>query len=244
MGSLIKYEFRKLLNIKFIILVLTGIFQVMFLVGMAAKSISFLCISSVLVLFCAIISISVLAILTIRVLSKEFNTKQGYMLFMTPNSSYKILGAKIVESVITIFGFGALFILLEFIDVKMLTEKNLLSVVFVELESENFWANAGGIALNVISILFNVVAIVAIAFLAVIVSATLLNGKKYSGLLSFGLFLVINFIVSDVITRISTAFNLADDMCAISIFICVACTIVSVIIYYIGAWLMENKLSI
>ena len=126
----------------------------------------------------------------------------------------------------------------------MLTEKNLLSVVFVELESENFWANAGGIALNVISILFNVVAIVAIAFLAVIVSATLLNGKKYSGLLSFGLFLVINFIVSDVITRISTAFNLADDMCAISIFICVACTIVSVIIYYIGAWLMENKLSI
>ena len=243
MGSLIKYEFRKLLNIKFIILVLTGVFEVMFLVGFAAKNESILCTAIALLFFCTIISISVLAILAIRVLSKELNTKQGYMLFMTPNSSYKILGAKIIESAISIFAFGAFFILLGLFDINLLSDNKLFNAI-IDGDAIIFLTDSSGLVLNAVAILFNVITIVIIAFLAVIVSAALLNGKKYNGLLSFGLFLIINFIVSDSMTRLSVLLNLTEDKSAISIFICVACTVLSVLIYYISALIMDKKLSV
>ena len=39
---------------------------------------------------------------SVNVLHRDLNTKQSYMLFLTPKSSYQILGAKILENGISI----------------------------------------------------------------------------------------------------------------------------------------------
>ncbi|MDA3847147.1 MAG: hypothetical protein PF505_11495 [Vallitaleaceae bacterium] len=97
MLNLLKYEFLRRKNV----LAITGIFmviaEIIILLGINKRG-ALLGVAIVLILL-MIIGVTVLIFAeAIRSYSTDLNQKQGYMLFMTPNSGYKILGSKMINN--------------------------------------------------------------------------------------------------------------------------------------------------
>ena len=75
----------------------------------------------IFLVMCTIFGVIYIGIESVNVLHRDLNTKQSYMLFLTPKSSYQILGAKILENGISIIMAGAFFAALAAIDVTVAT---------------------------------------------------------------------------------------------------------------------------
>ena len=124
MKNLIKYEFRKTLFVKLILLALTGAAELVFLFGLLrgedSNAIPF---GIVLLTMLAIAGITFIGIHSALSLYRDLTTKQSYMLFLTPRSSYQILGAKIVENGLSILISGAFFAVLGYIDIQLLLKQ-------------------------------------------------------------------------------------------------------------------------
>ena len=250
MLNLIKYEFRKSWFVKGIILAITAIFEVIFLIGMASDNedmlgfgVSFLALTAV----CALFLIGVLGIITLH---KDLNTKQSYMLFMTPNNSYKILGSKMIENAISIFIAGLFYIALAIADITAWAAKSDELKGVIELINyllgEDYAIDAPSFALSSMSFIVGWIYVITIGFFAVVISATLLNGRKFNGLISFIIFLaivIISGIISDSLLEAIVGYSWGYSTEQI-IFNFVYNICLSVGFYAISAWLMDNKLSV
>ncbi len=247
MFNLLKYELRKTIGLKGIILILVAIMQVAFLIGLYGEYDNMLVISIFGLTFGTFASLIVIGLYSIFLLSKDLNTKQSYMLFMTPNNSYKILGAKVIENSLSIIITGAFFILLGAIDISLGFAKygslediiEFFNYFLTDLQQITPETVIASVSNGIISWIF----IVTTAFFAVVLCATLFNGKRHNGLLSFIVFIVLNSLVSYVIGKIlgpsdvniTVAYNLT--MIAIHL-------VLSVVMYFVTAWIMDNKLSV
>ena len=120
MMKLMKYEIRKTMMVKWIILGIAALLEVAFLIGLWADKNEMLAVSVVLLVLLAFGSILVIGLGSILTLHRDMNTRQSYMLFMTPNSSYRILGAKVLENGISIMLTGIFFFALGALDVTLL----------------------------------------------------------------------------------------------------------------------------
>ena len=131
MFKLLKYEFRKTWYTKAILLVLTLIAQAAFLIGIFFDKDETLGLSVASLVMLATFGIMVIGLVSLIVFHQDLNTKQSYMLFMTPNSSYKILGAKALENGLSVFLSGVFFALLGLADISILVahEGDLMAVV-------------------------------------------------------------------------------------------------------------------
>jgi hypothetical protein len=125
------------------------------------------------------------------------------MLFMTPNSCYSILGAKVLECGISILLTGAIFFALGALDITLLFARNgelkaLWDWVRELLSSITFNGRPllGDIRLrSLLSVSFSLLSgwllTVTTIYLAVVISSALLNGKRFSGVISFVIFLIL-----------------------------------------------------
>ena len=102
MKHLMKYEFRKTLIAKLIILGTTAVLEILFLLGLYTKHDSLAGYSTIMLTMLAFGGVLFIGLQSVMTLHRDMNTKQSYMLFMTPNSSYKILGAKVLENGLSI----------------------------------------------------------------------------------------------------------------------------------------------
>ena len=78
MLRLLKYELRKTMMSKLILLGVTLIAQVIFLTGLWGKKDVTLAIGAALLFFIAVTGIALMGILSLATLHKDMNTKQGY----------------------------------------------------------------------------------------------------------------------------------------------------------------------
>ena len=205
MKNLFKYEFRKTLPTKLIILGITAIAQLVFLVGLWQESDKTVAIGVALLVLIATFGIMVIGLQSVLTLHRDMNTKQSYMLFMTPNSCYKILGAKMLENLLSMtigglffFGLGTLDIALlfnEYVRIDDLLEglQDILMVFGYDINID-----AGYMACFTFGMLSGWFSVVTTAFFADVVSSALLNGKKYNLLLSFVFFLILSYLVGQV----------------------------------------------
>ena len=120
MLKLIGYEFRKSWIAKAILLGITALLEVVYVVGLLTSDEATITIAAALLFMIATSGILVIGLMSVVVLHRDMNTRQGYMLFMTPNSCYKILGAKVLENGLSILVAGAFFTLLGALDVTLL----------------------------------------------------------------------------------------------------------------------------
>ena len=120
MLRLLKYELRKTLSTKMILLAVTFVAEAVFLIGFWGKKDDTLAIGAVLLFFIAIIGVGLMGILSLVTLHRDMNTRQGYMLFMTPNSCYRILGAKVLECGLSILLAGAFYLALGLLDFSII----------------------------------------------------------------------------------------------------------------------------
>ena len=122
MLKLLKYEIRKGLMLK---LVLFGIFALLeggFLYGCLGGRSDTTVLCATLLFIEGLFGVMALGVQSMMTLHRDMNTKQAYMLFMTPRNSYAILGAKLLESVFSILVASALCVGTAFLDAQLITQ--------------------------------------------------------------------------------------------------------------------------
>lgn len=91
MLKLMKYELRKTAFSKLVLLVITAVAEIAFLIGVFWKKDNILAMGIIFLVMCTIFGVIYIGIESVNVLHRDLNTKQSYMLFLTPKSSYQIL---------------------------------------------------------------------------------------------------------------------------------------------------------
>ena len=247
MKNLIKYEFRKTWNTKLIILVITACAELAFLIGLYLDNENFWSISAVALTFLAFGGVLFIGIQSILTMHQDMNTKQGYMLYMTPNSCYKILGGKVIENGLSIFVAGAFFFALGVLDVALLFGhygqlNQLMEFVTdfmkqLQIETVLDWRLFFALTLN---FLCGWLCTVMTAYLTDVVATCLLNGKKHNGWISLLLFILLTWGIASLQQACTKglAWKMAFYWDAV---IAVAC---SAVMYYATAFLMDRHLSV
>ena len=247
MGALLKYEFRKTWFSKAILLAVTGLIQVFFLISIARRAESHIGTSVLILFLAAVMGTMYIGIESMLLLQRDLNTKQSYMLFMTPNSTYKILGAKVLENALSLFLCGLFFGTLALIDGQILLKYLEMDQSVIDYIAS--FLNGFGLELDLSrqtmgSLLFLALAdwlqVVVSAFLAIVVSATFMSGKKLSGLVSFALFIGIRLLVNYLMGLLPALAINAKTY----IFQGVLCLVISGLLYVITALIMDKKLSV
>jgi len=253
MKSLLKYEFRKTWMAKLIVLGITAVAELAFLIGLALENNdktgnNLLMISIPLLMMIAMFGVIFIGIQSVLTLHRDMNTKQGYMLYMTPRNSYQILGAKFLENGLSIVLASAVFFLLGMLDVSLLFGKygeldRLWDIVNQMLKTLNSQIdlNAGAFLVLTVSMLASWLATVAMAYLADIVSSALLNGKKMNMLITFILFILLSVLMNWLQYRFQGQNISVSDMLLIRAGIAF---LYSVVMYFLSAYMMDHYLSV
>ena len=234
MFKLMKYELRKQAFSKLIILIYASINGSE---TTLAKSLGILTVLG----FGSILFVSFESILTY---SNDLKTKCSYMLFMTPNNSYTIVGAKVLSAAAQIILTAAAFVALAFVDFAVLTARfDELSHLFDRLQEVfHLEIEASDVILNVSTVVIGWISVIIFAFLAITISTTLLSNKRGKGIVSVIIFLIVNWGLSKIIQTVlgSTIFLTKQDA-LISMLI----TLCGVIIAYIAtSYMLEEKVSL
>lgn len=152
-------------------------------------------------LFSGLLSVGLFILFSVDVImmySQDINKKTGYMIFMTPNSGYAIITSKVITALLEGVGMLLFFILAVTINGFVIFGPEVLYEI-------NFW-NIDIPYKEIISILFvflSAFLLFAIQFLLTIYSAitirkSVLSNVKFKGLISFGIFLLINYVVDKI----------------------------------------------
>ena len=246
MLRLLKYELRKTQLSKLILFAVTVVAQAVFLAGLWGNRDNILATGAVLLFFIAIIGIAMMGILSVATLHKDMNTRQGYMLFMTPNSCYKILGAKVIECGLSILIAGAFFFALGWLDFSLLLGKGANQQIWdmfrdmVRMINDKLTLDAGHISALVFSMLASWLCTITTAYLADVVSSSLLNGKKGNGFVTFLLFLALNWAISKLLSLVPSSLSVITVMVIQG----AAALVLAGVMYVITARLMEKYLSV
>ena len=244
MLKLMKYELRKTWFTKAILLAVTAAVEAFFLYGLYGEKEDMAAGGAFILLLLAFGGVLVIGLESVITLHRDMNTKQSYMLFMTPNSCYKILGAKVLECSLSILLIGALDLSLVF------AKQGELSLLWDQIREfiSNFSVNGRPITIDlptmatvVFSLLSGWIALITSAYLADVISAALLNGKKMNGVISFVLFLVINWGITRLIVLLTASIteNIPAMLAGGGLDLFFAA-----VMYYVTALIMDKYLSV
>ena len=246
MLKLMKYEFRKTAFSKFILIAITVVAELAFLLGIFLKKDNLLSMGIMFLFLCAVIGIAYIGLESVIVLQRDLNTKQSYMLFLTPHNSYEILGAKVLENGISILITGVCFVLLAALDFSVAIlyiggVKEMMDMVnsFLNI-SMNIVLDPIQLCLIFFTTLASWLVYIVNADLAVILSATVLAGKRGSGVAAFVIFLILSWVFGTCLDHLPVPENM-DIQYIIYI---LASLLISAGLYVVSGWVMEKKLSV
>jgi len=217
MLKLLKYEFlrrRKVIAMTAAFMVLA---EVIILLGINKRG-ALLGVAIVLILL-MVIGVTVLIFAeAIRSYSTDLNQKQGYMLFLTPNSGYKILGSKMIINGITLLVFSTvtfLFMYLNFLYAKGLYFTNSTGEFkqIVDALGEIYGgAIPGPLAIFLLYMvqLIEWFGYIMVAILAITLRKTLFAQSRHGGLLSFVVFIIVYGIMQTINFFILAGYGLAN----------------------------------
>ena len=246
MLRLLKYELRKTLSTKLILLAVTCVAEAVFLIGFWGKKDDTLAIGAVLLFFIAIIGVGLMGILSLVTLHRDMNTRQGYMLFMTPNSCYRILGAKVLECGLSILLAGAFYLALGLLDFSIILGEDSAKEIW-DMINRTIQAFNGKIVLDaphISTLVFSMLACwlctVTTAYLSDVISSSLLNGKKGGLLITFVIFLVLNYAISQLLRLVPSSIGVIPTL----LWQGVIALALAAVMYVVTARLMEKYLSV
>ena len=253
MRELLKYEMRKTRVMKLIALGITAVAELIFLIALLARSKEgntdeILGICAVLLVFITFGSLMLIGIQSIVTLHRDMNTKQGYMLYMTPRSSWQILGAKMLENGLSLALTGGFFFLLGLLDVTLLLSRlgqlaeiwQLLTDLLHSINAD-IHLNTSDLLCLTAELLASWLATVSIAFLADIVSSALLNGKRFNGIITFLFFIVLTVLLNVVQRKLIPAGTGLQSMLLLEALIALC---YSAVMYVAAVRVMDAHLSV
>lgn len=206
MVKLIKYEFRKQVFSKIVMLVLVGLLELLFLFGIITDNEGRLGFSMGLLAMLSMGCLFFVAFESILTYSNDLKTKCSYMLFLTPNSSYKIVGAKAITAAVQIILVGAAFIVIALIDGGILLAKyqdieyawEMFKLLLNDVLSIS--VDMKIVILYISTLIISWVCTICVAFFSITLSTTFLANKKWKGIVSFIIFLGLNWLFNKIIS--------------------------------------------
>ena len=185
MAALLKYEFRKTKVLNLVILIIAAIGEGAFLLGSVLWADSVLLTGSIVLTCAAAAGFLLVPFQSADLLYRELNTKQSYMLFLTPRSPKSILGAKILTAIIWLAVQGVVFGIFSCVDAAVLyrasgATEGLLSALLSSVGGAGFSVSDLVLfAAKIIGMTYGFILSVLMAyFFAEIVQSTVLNGRK------------------------------------------------------------------
>lgn len=276
MLKLLKYEFRKAMTAMLIMLGITAAAQGYFLAGLYVLDDWELhsVIAAMLLMFASFAAYIFVLVRGVASYSSELKSRSGYLIFMTPHSTRKIMASKFLFTLILCAIFGGLYALLGFLDFRLLLEKlgeyeeflTELNEMLTELGIHTDQI-AFGAVFTVIYMALSMLSFFAVAYLAITLSHTFFRDKKWRWVMALVFYMVINYaisFVSSLFPMVYTALNVMDaagvnkiaaayeldttpDLSELLIFL-VPQTLVSlatILVSLFGcAWMLEKKISL
>lgn len=198
MLKLMKYEYRRNITGILVMLGLILAAQGYFLWGVASMSMEHVAIAASLLMMLTGASAAIVMFYSVGLYSKELNAKTSYLTFMTPNSSAKILGAKLLATLLLGLVYAALLggcLVWDFATMRRLFPEIQFAQAMVDSLLRQVDTNLSEIVIVIatfaIDFLVNFYATVVIAYLAITISATVLQNRRLKGLLTIILFMAI-----------------------------------------------------
>lgn len=219
MLKLMKYELRKNTSILFALAILFVGLEGYYIVSYLRNNLEHVVIGTSLLTIAAIVCFFMVFVICISNYSREINSKTSCLIFMTPNSSVKIILSKMLYTLIL----GAVEIALigtfAVIDMKMLFIKVDESFHFMEIidnicyslniDMNEMWI---GIFIYIIETIVSFFSVVAIAYFAITLSTTLLQNNRAKSFISVVFFLLLSFIISKIDTSLIDTIQLGSSI--------------------------------
>ncbi len=203
MLKLIKYEFIKS---RVILIGLFGVFvalQIFTMYSINVYDTTLMATALMLLMLVAFTSFVMIFILGIQSYSKELHSKSSYMIFMTPNSTYKIIFSKILYTLFiallaTLIGFIMFALDLQLMINAMGTDATIDQIIKIISvgagRTIQYYIHTGIVLL--ISLWISLFSSLCIAYLSITLSATAFATSKFKGLFSVIFFIAITFAIN------------------------------------------------
>ncbi len=199
MFKLIKYEYRRNITGIAVMLGAVVLLQGFFLYATLRKDVDLVVAASMLLFFAASICVLGMLIYSVALYSRELSAKTSYLTFMAPNPVAKILGAKLLAALMAGLAFALLLGAFAAWDFSLLARtfpeiqlgQIALEQVLQNIATTDLATILTTVAAMGVEFLINFFTVVVVAYLAITLSATALQNKKFKGLVSFVLFLAI-----------------------------------------------------
>lgn len=215
MLKIIKYEIRKNINGFLVMLFAIALAQAYFMYTYFFKEDTTLIIlSSMLLYFVAIICFFIVFGFGVYTYEKDMDSKSSFMFFMTPNSSIKILGGKMLYTLINGVVIAAILVILAIIDVRLVgikldEEINLFKEVLdtLNLIGINWIEAVFAIISYAVGFLVVFFMVISLSYFSTTILLTFLSNAKAKKFISVLLFLILFY----VITKIGSLFPVLFD---------------------------------
>ncbi len=154
----------------------------------------------------------------------DFKSRNGYMLYLTPNSGYKILGSKMIFAIAEILVMGALVIGVLSLNYMLIEQKApeavaMISQQFSEpmktllnVDKLTFW----NMSPFLLMMFIQYVGEVTLALFSITIAKTLLSNKDFNWLLALVFYFATYMAVQTVSLGLIAAFGFAKDMIAMT----------------------------
>ena len=261
MLKLMKYEWKKSIFVKLLLLTLIGVGEVVYLVSLFSGNIyrsdSILFILSVTILSLGLFLAPIVSILqNLSTFQKELNSKEAYMLYLTPHNSFEILGAKFTMNFVEIIFWAFLAAVVFVVDGLLITN------TFYGLSSREVTEHLQELIRLITSpeslttmlqvaflALAGLLQFESIALLAIVLQATFLPGKRFAGVITVILYIALSYFSGALLMRLPFSpyrlFRFAGSYITMRSFGMVMVSILLSVIYFvISAILLEKKRNI
>lgn len=209
MLKMMKYEYRRGVFPLLVVITALAAAELLFVIGIFAKKDLLAGLGITFLMLGGFASFMFVLIYGVIIYSQDLKNKTGYMVFMTPISNYKIIGAKLLSILLTGVTLVTFLGLLIVVDYNLLKSHNggVASAEFVldeilgtrGLSIGSVIANVAGF---IVVALIQFYTMITIAYLAVSLSSTVLQNKKIKGVVSFILFVALYALMSYIAYKI------------------------------------------
>lgn len=194
MLKLIKYDLIKSRAWYIITASALLLIEAAYLLGYWIKNDNLFGIGGVLFVIAGAFSMLALLIYSVQLYSEELTKKSGYMTFLTPRSAYQIIGSKLIVSFLVLVVGFVVYCGLSLVNLQIIAdmEGNLIGQIISMISPKDI----PEILLFVFNLLIQWFVTIITIYFSVTLSTTLLGNVKFRWLISAGIFIGINTVVS------------------------------------------------
>ncbi len=257
MLKMIKYEYRRALTPLSIVFIIFGVLELYFLIATGLEKESHTAIAMGLLFFASGAMYLFVLINGIVSYKNDLSNKDGYLLFMAPVSTYGIIGAKLISILLTGLTLVALIGVFGMIDYSFAASvyhfEGLIDLIkeMFEAIGSNLAESLFGLLAFIVTFLIQFFTVTTVAYLALSLSATVLQNKKGKTFMSFALFFGMWVAIEGIAASIMKAMGLENmggstfgaSMLSMSPIVALY-FVVAVICFFLTGLLLDKKISL